>query len=160
MLRVIATSIAFMLPCAALAQERAPVQLNFAVYAAGLNVVDIQSGVDLGTSGYRVDLSYRTVGLFGLFFQRLGMTFDPNSCLTVSRQNVRCNGIEGFARISFGHNDLAVITPGGEILWVAKNRFLERFTGIIMHHIHNKPCRETGDGIRRWRRATNIGNPY
>ena len=68
MLRVIATSLALLLPCAALAQERAPVQLDFSVYAAGLNVVDIQSAVDLGGTGYRVDLSYRTVGLFGLLF--------------------------------------------------------------------------------------------
>jgi len=68
MIRVAAVSLALALPYAALAQERAPVQLNFSVYAAGLHVVEIQSGVDLRDSGYRVDLSYHTVGLFGLVF--------------------------------------------------------------------------------------------
>ena len=73
MIRAIAVSLALFLlsgflPFGAQAQERAPVQLNFAVYAAGLNVLDIQSGVDLHASGYRVDLSFRTVGLFGLLF--------------------------------------------------------------------------------------------
>jgi hypothetical protein len=68
MIRAVAVSLALLLPQLAQAQERAPVQLSFSVYAAGLNVLDIQSGVDLRDSGYRVDLSYRTVGLFGLLF--------------------------------------------------------------------------------------------
>jgi len=68
MIRAVAVSLALLLPYAAQAQERAPVQLNFAVYAAGLNVVNIQSGVDFGSSGYRIDLSYRTAGVFGLLF--------------------------------------------------------------------------------------------
>jgi len=68
MIRVAAVSLALALPYAAQAQERAPVQLNFAVYAAGLNVVNIQSGIDLHDSGYRVDVSYHTVGVFGLVF--------------------------------------------------------------------------------------------
>jgi hypothetical protein len=68
MIRAVAVSLVLFLPYPAQAQDRAPVQLNFAVYAAGLNVVNIQSGVDLGRSGYRIDLSYRTVGVFGLLF--------------------------------------------------------------------------------------------
>jgi hypothetical protein len=68
MIRVAAVSLALALPYAAQAQEHAPVQLNYSVYAAGLHVLDIQSGVDLHDRGYRVDLSFHTVGLFGLLF--------------------------------------------------------------------------------------------
>lgn len=67
-MRIVAVSLALLLPCAAQALEHTPVQLNFAVYAAGLNVVDIQSGIDLQDRGYRVELSYHTVGVFGLVF--------------------------------------------------------------------------------------------
>lgn len=68
MIRAIAVSLALVLPFAAQAQQRAPVQLNFAVYMGGLNVLDITSAVDLNAGGYQVALSYRTVGLFGLVF--------------------------------------------------------------------------------------------
>jgi hypothetical protein len=58
--------LALLLPLAARAQDRAPVHLRYSVYAAGVNVVDIDSKVDLGARGYRLDVAYHTVGLFGL----------------------------------------------------------------------------------------------
>ncbi|WP_264713680.1 DUF3108 domain-containing protein [Limobrevibacterium gyesilva] len=51
------------------AEEQAPAHLAFAVYAAGFNVLNIDSDLDLGGPGYRIDLSYRTAGLFGTLFR-------------------------------------------------------------------------------------------
>ena len=47
------------------AEDRAPAHLAFAVYAAGLNVLNIDADVDLGGPAYRIDLHYRTAGVFG-----------------------------------------------------------------------------------------------
>jgi Protein of unknown function (DUF3108) len=65
MLRSVLVSLALLLPVAARAQDRTLVHLRYSVYAAGLNVVDIDSKLELGPKGYRVDLAYHTVGLFG-----------------------------------------------------------------------------------------------
>ncbi len=43
----------------------APVHLTFALYAAGLRVVTLESDVDLGVRTYRIDLNFRTSGLYG-----------------------------------------------------------------------------------------------
>ena len=51
----------------ATAQDRPPARLNFAVYAAGLNVVLVESLADFAAEGYRIDLNYRSVGMFGTF---------------------------------------------------------------------------------------------
>jgi hypothetical protein len=52
----------------ALAQDASPERLRFAVYAAGLNVLDIVSDVTLGPQNYRIDLNFHTAGMFGALF--------------------------------------------------------------------------------------------
>ena len=42
--------------------------LDFLVYAAGLNVVRLQSDVEFAADRYRVNLTYQTAGLFGAIF--------------------------------------------------------------------------------------------
>ena len=59
---------AFFLVRPAKAEDYAPAQLAFAVYAAGLNVLNIESDVNLAATNYRVDLNFRTAGLFGALF--------------------------------------------------------------------------------------------
>lgn len=68
MIRPAALLLALSLPAHARAQAPVPVHLTFAVYAAGLHVLSIDSDADLGPHSYRVDLSYRSVGLFGVLF--------------------------------------------------------------------------------------------
>jgi Protein of unknown function (DUF3108) len=60
--------LALLLVHPARADDNAPAHLAFSVYAAGLNVLDLQSDVNLDTKTYRVDLSLRTTGLFGALF--------------------------------------------------------------------------------------------
>ncbi len=55
-------------PACAQAQQPAAVHLGFVVYAAGLSVVRLQSEVEITPERYRIDLAYRTTGLFGAFF--------------------------------------------------------------------------------------------
>jgi hypothetical protein len=64
--RALVVWLAMLVPVCAHAQDRAPIQLNYAVYAAGLKVMAIESTLDLGQKGYRLDLSYHSTGLFGL----------------------------------------------------------------------------------------------
>lgn len=64
--RALVVWLAMLVPVCAQAQDRAPIQLNYAVYAAGLKVLDIESRLDLGSKGYRLDVSYHTTGVFGL----------------------------------------------------------------------------------------------
>jgi hypothetical protein len=59
-------------PATALAQgapaapgATAQMHLSFAAYAAGLNVIDLQAGVDMTPTGYRVAIEFRTTGMFG-----------------------------------------------------------------------------------------------
>lgn len=52
---------------AAQAQERLAARMSYAVYAAGLNVMVIEARAWLGPESYRVDVGYRTTGLFGVF---------------------------------------------------------------------------------------------
>ena len=66
MLRIFFVSLALLLPFVATAQERSPIHLRYAVYAAGVNAVDVDSRLDLSAKRYRVDLTYHTVGLFSL----------------------------------------------------------------------------------------------
>ena len=49
------------------AEERAPVQMHlaFAAYAAGLNVINLQTGIEMTSLGYRVEVDFRTAGVFG-----------------------------------------------------------------------------------------------
>jgi len=53
---------------AARAQDALPERLQFAVYAAGLNVLNIISDVELSQQNYRIDLNFRTAGVFGALF--------------------------------------------------------------------------------------------
>ncbi|MDE2198421.1 MAG: DUF3108 domain-containing protein [Rhodospirillales bacterium] len=48
--------------------EAPPTRLSFAIYAAGLNVLDIDSRIALDPDRYRIDLAFHTVGMFGLLF--------------------------------------------------------------------------------------------
>jgi hypothetical protein len=66
MLQAAFVSLALLLPFAAAAQDRAPLHLRYAVYAAGVNVVDIDSRLDLFAKRYRIDLAYHTVGVLSL----------------------------------------------------------------------------------------------
>jgi Protein of unknown function (DUF3108) len=68
MCRLILLFLALFLVRPARADDFAPAHLAFSVYAAGLNVLDLQSDVNLGAQAYRVDLSLRTTGLFGALF--------------------------------------------------------------------------------------------
>jgi len=54
-----------LLPCTAAAQK--PVDLAYATYAAGLNVLRLQAVLDETDSGYGLHVHYRTAGLFGFF---------------------------------------------------------------------------------------------
>ena len=49
-------------------QPRTVTQLSYAVYAAGLNVIQVDAKVALARDDYRVDAKFRTAGLFGRFF--------------------------------------------------------------------------------------------
>ena len=49
------------------AEDRTAAHLAFAVYAAGLNVLNLDADIDLGGPAYRIDLHYRTAGVFGTF---------------------------------------------------------------------------------------------
>jgi hypothetical protein len=51
------------------ANENGSAELSFAVYAAGLNVLNIRTDVDLRPDSYRIDLNLRTAGLFGALFR-------------------------------------------------------------------------------------------
>lgn len=64
-LRRLALTLLILLPAAARAQETT--QLSYAVYAAGLNVLLVDSKAEFGERDYRIDLSYRTAGLYGTF---------------------------------------------------------------------------------------------
>ena len=52
---------------AALAQFPADLQLSYATYAAGLQVVAVKADVALGPSQYRIGVRYHTTGLMGFF---------------------------------------------------------------------------------------------
>jgi hypothetical protein len=44
----------------------AALHLSFSAYAAGLNVLDMQSTLELNDRSYRVEVDYRTTGVFGV----------------------------------------------------------------------------------------------
>jgi hypothetical protein len=59
-----------LIPCPAGAERAGPAHLEFAVYAAGLHVLQLESEADLAAADhYRIDLHYRTAGLFGAIFE-------------------------------------------------------------------------------------------
>ncbi|WP_395666560.1 DUF3108 domain-containing protein [Methylocella sp.] len=64
-LRLPALALLALLPAAARAQEAT--QLSYAIYAAGLNVLVVDSKAEFGPRDYRIDLAYRTTGLYGTF---------------------------------------------------------------------------------------------
>ena len=69
--RLLPALLALLIPLATQAQPAAPAapaHLAFAVYAAGLNVMVVDSKVDIGRDDYRIDLSYRSAGVFGTLF--------------------------------------------------------------------------------------------
>ena len=49
----------------ALADTPSATHLNFLIYAAGLNVVRVQSDVEFSADRYRVNIAYQTAGVFG-----------------------------------------------------------------------------------------------
>jgi hypothetical protein len=55
-------------PAAVLAQTPAT-RVAYATYAAGLHVADVDAGVGLGSSDYKIVLSYRTIGLTNVFMR-------------------------------------------------------------------------------------------
>jgi hypothetical protein len=57
------------------AEDLAPAHVGYAVYAAGMNVLDITSEVDVAGPRYRLDFSSRTAGLFGAFFNSQSDSF-------------------------------------------------------------------------------------
>jgi hypothetical protein len=89
MLRTSFVSLALLLPFAATAQERSPIHLRYAVYAAGVNVVDIDSRLDLSAKRYRVDLAYRTTGLFSLIIHSEIESFAEGSLAAQGPQPLR-----------------------------------------------------------------------
>jgi hypothetical protein len=46
----------------------AEMHLAFEAYAAGLNVLDVDAGIQMNPKGYRVTVDFRTVGVFGALF--------------------------------------------------------------------------------------------
>jgi hypothetical protein len=54
-------------PAAAQAQDRGSTELHlaFSAYAGGLNVINLQTGIQMTPLGYRVILEFRTAGFFG-----------------------------------------------------------------------------------------------
>ncbi len=64
MLHRIMLLLAFWLPSPGWAEESST-RLHFVAYSTGLRVLDISTAFDLDPDGYRIDLSVRTVGLFG-----------------------------------------------------------------------------------------------
>jgi Protein of unknown function (DUF3108) len=50
-----------------LAAQADPVQAHYDAYAAGLNVLSLDAGLDVSPSSYRLRLDYHTTGAFGLF---------------------------------------------------------------------------------------------
>ena len=68
LLRLAAATLMFGFAMPAEAQPRAATQLSYGVYAAGLNVLLLDAKVALTKEDYRVDVKFRTAGMFGLFF--------------------------------------------------------------------------------------------
>ena len=89
MLRSAFVLLALLLPVAATAQERSPIHLRYSVYAAGMNVVDIDSRLDLATKRYRVDLAYRTVGFFSLIIHNQSESFAEGALAAQGPQPLR-----------------------------------------------------------------------
>jgi hypothetical protein len=87
--RIALALLALLVPLAARAQERTPLHLRYSVYAAGINVVDIDSKLDLRTNWYRVDLAYRTVGVFGLLIHNQMDSFAEGSFTPHGAQPLR-----------------------------------------------------------------------
>ena len=56
-------------------EDLAPAHVGYAVYAAGMNVLDVASEVDVGGPRYRLDFSSRTAGLFGALFNSQSDSF-------------------------------------------------------------------------------------
>ncbi len=50
------------------AEQATVTKLSYAVYAAGLNVLMFEARVDLDPAAYRIDLNFRTAGMFGFLF--------------------------------------------------------------------------------------------
>lgn len=70
MFRPIAVLAALTVFLAAARDTRAEaVQVHYAAYAAGLNVVRMDAGLDVSSERYRLVLAYRTAGTFGLFMR-------------------------------------------------------------------------------------------
>jgi hypothetical protein len=51
-------------PATAAARPDAELHVSYAAYAAGLNVLDLDVGIDLNQRSYRLELNFRTAGVF------------------------------------------------------------------------------------------------
>ena len=69
------TLLLLIVPAVSEAGER----LRYAVYAAGFNILLLEATAEIGETNYRVDLSYRTVGLLGTFFPSSNESFAQGS---------------------------------------------------------------------------------
>ncbi len=68
LLRLTAATLMFGFAVPAWGQPRMVTQLSYSVYAAGLNVIQVDAKVALAREDYRVDAKFRTAGMFGRFF--------------------------------------------------------------------------------------------
>ena len=68
LLRLAAAVLLFASTAPAQGQTRTVTQLSYAAYAAGFHVLLLDAKADLGRAAYRVDLRFRTTGVFGFVF--------------------------------------------------------------------------------------------
>jgi hypothetical protein len=87
--RIVLALLVLLVPLAGRAQERTPIHLRYSVYAAGINVVDIDSKLDLRSNWYRLDLAYHTVGLLSLFNHNQSNSFAEGSITAHGTQPLR-----------------------------------------------------------------------
>jgi hypothetical protein len=66
--------ISLFVPYAALAQAPVSVHASYTTYAAGLQVADVDAGVNMGPREYRMSLAFRTTGMAGFFVR--GQQYD------------------------------------------------------------------------------------
>ncbi len=64
-------------------------RLRYSVYAAGVNMVDIDSKMDLRSNWYRLDLAYHTVGLLSLIIHNQSESFAQGSFTAQRAQPLR-----------------------------------------------------------------------
>jgi hypothetical protein len=51
------------------ARAQAPVRAQYDMYAAGIDVAEVEAGIGIAPATYRMDIAYRTTGFAGFFFR-------------------------------------------------------------------------------------------